>query len=206
MAVIGWCRSRSITAFIHAPHGGRAGGRTDRLHALGAFTVRGGAPDRAHLAEGEAAVSRGKLYIAGWNARKYLQKYSSQPDLTLEENLAHPSEFFSRSRGHGVCAFAGQRHESEGHGVHGVWRASGDHVGRHGRHRVSKWPRMLGGRDDDELAESNVRLLENTAERRAMREAARQLIEQRYSPRPVVDKMMTVYQQMIASSAARPSA
>ena len=37
-----------------------------------------------------------------------------------------------------------------------------------------------------------------------MRDAARTLIEERYSPRPVVDKMISVYQQLIASSKARP--
>jgi hypothetical protein len=38
-----------------------------------------------------------KLYIAGWNAAKYLQKYSTQQEFTLAENLAHPSEFFSKA-------------------------------------------------------------------------------------------------------------
>jgi hypothetical protein len=32
-----------------------------------------------------------------------------------------------------------------------------------------------------------------------MRDAARRLIEERYSPAPVVDKMMVVYQQLIGS-------
>ena len=41
-------------------------------------------------------VPLAKLYIAGWSAAEYLGKYSSQPDLTLADNLKHPSEFFSR--------------------------------------------------------------------------------------------------------------
>jgi hypothetical protein len=37
-----------------------------------------------------------------------------------------------------------------------------------------------------------------------MRDAARTLIEQHYSPRPVVDKMMVVYEQLIAAPKAHP--
>ncbi len=37
-----------------------------------------------------------KLFIAGWNAAKYLQQYSSQPDLNVgEQPRSIPSEFFS---------------------------------------------------------------------------------------------------------------
>ena len=35
-----------------------------------------------------------------------------------------------------------------------------------------------------------------------MREAARALIEEHYSPRPVIDKMVAVYHELIASSQA----
>ena len=53
---------------------------------------------------------------------------------------------------------------------------------------------------DEELADKVCRLLEGSVERQQMRQAARTLIEQQYSPRPVVDKMISVYQQLIASS------
>ena len=49
---------------------------------------------------------------------------------------------------------------------------------------------------DEELAGKVCRLLENPVERQQMRDAARTLIEERYSPRPVVDKMVSVYQQV----------
>jgi glycosyltransferase involved in cell wall biosynthesis len=52
---------------------------------------------------------------------------------------------------------------------------------------------------DEELAGKVCYLLENSAERQQMRLAARALIEERYSPRPVVDKMMDVYRQLIAA-------
>jgi polysaccharide biosynthesis protein PslH len=59
---------------------------------------------------------------------------------------------------------------------------------------------------DEELAGKVCRLLENPSERQQMRDAARTLIEEHYSPRPVVDMMISVYQQVIASSKARPHA
>ena len=144
-----------------------------------------------------------RLYIAGWNARKYLEKYSSQPDLTLEDNLAHPSQFFSRAA---VMVYA----PSQGSGM----KVKVMESMAYGVPVVTTWEGMEGieykngrecwvGADDDELARASVRLLENAAERRAMREAARQLIEQRYSPRPVVDKMMSVYQEVIGSPQRR---
>jgi glycosyltransferase involved in cell wall biosynthesis len=51
---------------------------------------------------------------------------------------------------------------------------------------------------NEELAGKVCRLLTNSAERQHMRDAARTLIEQHYSPRPVLDEMMYVYQQMMA--------
>jgi glycosyltransferase involved in cell wall biosynthesis len=56
---------------------------------------------------------------------------------------------------------------------------------------------------DRELADYTIRLLENSAERQQVRLAARALIEERYSPRLVVDKMIAVYGQLHAPSHAR---
>jgi len=142
-------------------------------------------------------VPRAKLFVAGWNAGKYLQKYSSQPDIELAENLAHPSEFFAKvavmvyapSRGSGMKV---KVMESMAYGVP----------------VVTTWEGVEGidyenGRDcwvaetDEDLAGKTCRLLENSGARQQMRDAARTLIEDRYSPGPVVDKMMLVYQQLI---------
>jgi glycosyltransferase involved in cell wall biosynthesis len=143
-------------------------------------------------------VSRAKLYIAGWNAAKFLNKYSSLPDLTLAENLHHPSEFFSKatvlvyapSRGSGMKV---KVMESMAYGVPVVttWE------GVEGIDYENSRQCWVGG-SDEELAAKVCRLLENSAERQQMRDAARLLIEERYSPRPVVDKMMAVYEQVIA--------
>jgi glycosyltransferase involved in cell wall biosynthesis len=145
-------------------------------------------------------IPRAKLYIAGWNAAKYLEKYSSQPDLTLANNLAHPSEFFSKAA---VMVYA----PSRGSGM----KVKVMESMAYGVPVVTTWEGVEGieyqnGRDcwvaetDEDLAGKVCRLLESSVERQQMRDAARSLIEQRYSPRPVVDKMISVYQQLIASS------
>ena len=151
-------------------------------------------------------VPSAKLYIAGWNAAKYLQKYSSHPDLVLENNLAHPSEFFSKAA---VMVYA----PSQGSGM----KVKVMESMAYGVPVVTTWEGVEGidcqnGREcwvaetDDELADKICRLLENAVERQQMRDAARALIEERYSPRPVVDKMIEVYQQMTGYSRVHPHA
>ena len=147
-----------------------------------------------------------KLLIAGWNAAKYLQKYSSGQDFELAENLAHPSDFFSKAA---VMVYA----PSRGSGM----KVKVMESMAYGVPVVTTWEGVEGidyqnGREcwvaetDEELAGKVCRLLENSAEWQQMRDAARALIDERYSPRPVVDKMISVYQQMIAAPQAQPHA
>src|SRR6185436_13247615 len=37
-----------------------------------------------------------RLLVAGWNARRYLARYATEPGVTIEEDLASPADFFSR--------------------------------------------------------------------------------------------------------------
>lgn len=149
-------------------------------------------------------VPQAKLYIAGWNAAKYLDKYSTCQDFTLVENLAQPAEFFSKaavmvyapSRGSGMKV---KVMESMAYGVPVVTTWEGvegiDYENGH-----DCWV----GESDEELAGKVCRLLQNSVERQQMRDAARSLIEQRYSPRPVVDRMIAVYEQVIAAPEVHP--
>jgi glycosyltransferase involved in cell wall biosynthesis len=147
-------------------------------------------------------VPLAKLYIAGWSAAEYLGKYSSQPDLTLADNLKHPSEFFSQTA---VMVYA----PSRGSGM----KVKVMESMAYGVPVVTTWEGVEGidyqnGREcwvaetDEELAGKVRLLLQNFAERQHMRNAARILIEERYSPRPVIDKMVSVYEQLITSPKA----
>jgi polysaccharide biosynthesis protein PslH len=149
------------------------------------------------------SVPDAKLFVAGWNAVKFLGKYSSVPDLTLTENLARSSDFFSEvavmvyapARGSGMKV---KVMESMAYGVPVVttWEGVEGIEYQNGR---ECWV----AESDEELAARVCRLLENAVERQQMREAARTLIEQRYSPCPVVDKMISVYEELLA--AEKPS-
>jgi len=147
-----------------------------------------------------------KLFVAGWNAAKYLEKYSSQQDFTLAENLDHPSDFFSKaavmvyapSQGSGMKV---KVMESMAYGVPVV-------TTREGVEGIE----YQNGRDcwvadaDAELAVKVCCLLQNSREWQQMRDAARALVAEHYSPRPVVDKIISVYRQMIAGRRAHPHA
>jgi polysaccharide biosynthesis protein PslH len=139
---------------------------------------------------------RAKLFIAGWSANTYLNKYSSLPDLTLAENLSHPSEFFSRTA---VMVYA----PSCGSGM----KVKVMESMAYGVPVVTTWEGVEGidcqnGREcwvaetDEDLARRVRQLLDDSEQWLQMRDAARVLIEQRYSPRPVVDKMMNVYREL----------
>jgi polysaccharide biosynthesis protein PslH len=147
-----------------------------------------------------------RLYIAGWNASKYLQKYRGRPDLEVAENLAHPSDFFSKTA---VMVYA----PSRGSGM----KVKVMEAMAYGVPVVTTWEGVEGiayengrecwvGESDDDLAGKVCRLLTNSAERQQMRDAARRLIEEVYSARPVVDKMMSVYRQLVAAPGPIPRA
>jgi glycosyltransferase involved in cell wall biosynthesis len=147
-----------------------------------------------------------KLYIAGWNAARHLQEYSSHQDLTLEENLSHPADFFAKAA---VMVYA----PSRGSGM----KVKVMEAMAYGVPVVTTWEGVEGidyqnGREcwvaesDGELAAKACELLRNSLERQQMRRSARRLIEECYSPRPVLDKMISVYQQMTAVPPGSPPA
>jgi polysaccharide biosynthesis protein PslH len=147
-------------------------------------------------------VKDAKLFIAGWNARKYLEEFATGEDITLRENLAHPTEFFSSVS---VMAYAPARGsgmkvkvmESMAYGVPVVttWEGVEGIEYQNGRH-------CWVGESDEELAEKICMLLEDADAREKMRSAARDLMEERYSPKVVVDQMVNVYEGILSSTAA----
>jgi len=55
------------------------------------------------------------------------------------------------------------------------------------------------GEEDDAIAERVCLLLQDATARRRMREAARSLVEEKYSPVPVVNGMMNIYSNVARS-------
>ena len=137
-----------------------------------------------------------RLLIGGWNARRYLEHQVSDSRITLIDNIGHPSEFFSRIA---VMAYAPRRGsgmkvkvlESMAYGVPVVTTAEGvegiDH--EDGVHCVVR-------EDDEALATAIIDLLNDAPRRARMAEAARALVESRYSPAPVLSQMLAAYDRV----------
>jgi len=144
-------------------------------------------------------IPESRLLIAGWNAKKFLGHHLPSPDVTLEENLAHPRDFFSRVavmvyppvRGSGMKI---KILEAMAYGVPTVTTWEGVE-GIHYENGVHCWVEN----EDERIAEKICRLLRAREERQLMRVAARQLMEQSYSPRPVVEHMVEIYHAVAAS-------
>ena len=141
----------------------------------------------------KARAPRAKLLVAGWNARRYLGRYASLPDVTIEENLASPEAFFSRTA---VLAYAPGRGsgmkikimEAMAYGVPVVTTSEGVEgmavvSGEHG----------LVAEDDETIAAHVCALLDDRAARVRLRAAARGLLEERYTAAPVMARMLNVY-------------
>lgn len=141
-------------------------------------------------------VPRAKLFIAGWNANKYLGRYLPQPDVIIEDSVPHPADFFSKvsamvyapSRGSGfkvkvLEAMAyGVPVVTTWEGVEGVEFNNGTHC----------WVEE----EDEAIAERAAALLDDPGHRARMRRAARSLMEERYSPEPVLNRMFNVYEEI----------
>jgi glycosyltransferase involved in cell wall biosynthesis len=139
-----------------------------------------------------------RLVISGWNARRYLERLSG-PDIEIVENLAHPSEFFSRVA---VMAYAPARGtgmkvkvlESMAYGVPVVTTAEGAEG-----LAVEDDVHCEIREDDEGLAEAIVAQLSDDTRRGAMRQAARELVEARYSREPFLTQMVALYDRVARS-------
>jgi len=141
----------------------------------------------------KAQVPRARLVVAGWNARRYLERFASLPDVAIEENLRSPADFFARAavlayapgRGSGMkikvmesMAF-GVPVVTTAEGVEGMEVVSGEHA--------------LVAEDDATIAAHVCGLLQDRGARLRVRAAARALLEGRYTAAPVMARMMDVY-------------
>ena len=138
-----------------------------------------------------------KLYIAGWNANKYLGRYLPLPDVAIDENISHPEIFFSQiavmtytpAQGSGMKV---KVMESMAYGVPVVTTPDGVE----GIECINGYHCWVAEKDDA-IAEKIIALLGDIEARRRMAGAARGLLEDKYSPLPVVDQMMDVYKEVI---------
>lgn len=142
-------------------------------------------------------MPRAKLFIAGWNARKHLGQYLPLPDVTLEDGVAHPTDFFSKasvmvyapSRGSGMkikvleSMAYGVPVVTTWEGVEGIDYVNGTHC----------WVEE----EDETIAERAVLLMQDPVQRQRMSEAAKTLMEERYSPGPVMSQMLRVYEEVM---------
>jgi polysaccharide biosynthesis protein PslH len=141
------------------------------------------------------ALPPARLLVAGWNARRYLERYAG-PDITIVGDVAHPADFFSRVA---VLAYAPVRGtgvkvkvlESMAYGVPVVTTGEGME-GVDGEDGVHCWIRE----DDDALAARIVEVLGNDGQRERMRQAGRALVEARHSPQPVLEQMLGAYERV----------
>ncbi len=141
----------------------------------------------------KARAPRARLLVAGWNARRYLARFATMPDVAIEENLASPADFFSRvsvlayapGRGSGMkikvmeAMAYGVPVVTTSEGVEGMEVATGEHA--------------LVAEDDATIAAHVCALLDDRAARLQMRSAARALLERRYTAGPVMARMLDVY-------------
>jgi glycosyltransferase involved in cell wall biosynthesis len=141
----------------------------------------------------KARTPRARLLVAGWNARRHFGRWATAPDVTIEENLASPEEFFSRAavlayppgRGSGMkikvmeSMAYGVPVVTTGEGVEGMEVVSGEHA--------------LVAEDDETIAAHVCALLDDRMARLRMRDAARALLEERYTAAPVMARMLDVY-------------
>ncbi len=140
-----------------------------------------------------------QLFIAGWNAEKFLGHLLPRPGVTLQENLRRPEDFFSKAavmvyapaRGSGMKV---KNLESMAYGVPVVttWEGVEGITYKNGVHCFVE-------ETDDRLTERILELLDSREKRLRMRAEARRLMEEKYSPRPTVAAVEQIYREILTS-------
>ena len=142
-------------------------------------------------------VPDAQLLLAGWGARKALAHLPHEPGVEIVENLPDAQEFFARCS---VLAYPlamgaglhGKILEAMAYGVPVVTTTPGvEGVD------VKNGENIFVEDDDDLFAERVIELLQNPSLRARTAQAGRRLVEEKYSPAPVVSMVETVYQGML---------
>jgi len=136
-----------------------------------------------------------RLLIAGWNSEKYLGDRFPLPNATLVGEVSDPFDFFSQV---GVLAYPTPRGtgvkvkvlESFAYGVPVVSNAEGFEG------LDIRAGEAVTAETDDEFVAQTVAILANGAQRERLRQAARRLVEERYSPAPTVDRLIEAYERL----------
>jgi glycosyltransferase involved in cell wall biosynthesis len=145
----------------------------------------------------KARLRNARALVVGWDARRALSQFVDQPDVTVVENVPEVGPYFRQlslmafpvAIGSGMkvkvleAMAYGVPVVTTSEGLAGIEAVDGIHVGI--------------ADDDEGFVQKVIELLMNEAARRAMRLAARRLVEERYSPAPVVSQMEVLYNEML---------
>jgi glycosyltransferase involved in cell wall biosynthesis len=142
-----------------------------------------------------AKLPSARLLIGGWSSERHLGNRFPLPNATLIGEVADPIDFFSQvsvltyptPRGTGVKV---KVLESFAYGVPVVSNREGFEGLdiRSGEGRLAE--------TDDEFVAQTVAVLSDGAARERIRQAARRLVETKYSPIPTVDRLLDAYEQL----------
>jgi glycosyltransferase involved in cell wall biosynthesis len=134
-----------------------------------------------------------RLLLVGWGAQDSLAKYAGTPGLTILEDVPDPEPYFRQMSvlAYPVAVGSGMKVkvlEAMAYGVPVVTTREGIE----GIDAVDGIHASLTD-DDDGIAEGILNLLEDKTLGRQMRLAARRLLEERYSPMPVMAQIENLY-------------
>ncbi len=150
----------------------------------------------------ERAVPGARLLVAGWGAEEWLGPLFPVRGAELLGSVERPEDFFSQisvllyppARGSGMKIKAleamayGRPVVSNTEGLEGL--------------TDRPLPVATPLDDDTTLIDRTIELLSDPAERSALGDAGRQLIEDVYSPEPAVDRLVAAYQRLGIGAAA----
>ncbi len=150
-------------------------------------------------------VPDAQLLVVGRGAQGSLERFLGEPDVTIKGDVPETEPYFRKLSvlAYPVIHGSGMKvkvMESMAYGVPVVTTAEGVE----GIDAVPGVHAAIAN-DDDTLVDHIVRLLDDGQARRDMSLAARRLIEEKYSPEPVLSQIESVYQKLVQPTPGRMS-